>query len=144
MSIRILVLEHAPEGTAVDIFDSLADVVLYKEDIDRSGAVAAADRLRTEVRSTDALLAVTPEYNGTSPAALENAIDWTSRPVHKAARNAGASALDDVRLSVPRAGTRFATIHSAHDGEIAGTMPGILATLAAAVPARQELVQESA
>lgn len=166
-------VKHAPDGIAVDIFDSLADVVLYNEDIDRPGAVAAADRLRTEVRSTDALLVVTPEYNGTSPAALGNAIDWISRPygtgaitgkpvavigtsgghsggvrahedVRKAARIAGASVLDDVRLSVPRAGTRFATIHPADDGEIAGTMPGILATLAAAVPARQELVQESA
>ena len=28
----------------------------------------------------DAVLAVTPEYNGTMPAVLNNAIDWLSRP----------------------------------------------------------------
>jgi NAD(P)H-dependent FMN reductase len=32
------------------------------------------------VRAADRVLAVTPEYNGTMPAALNNAIDWLSRP----------------------------------------------------------------
>ena len=30
--------------------------------------------------AADAVLAVTPEYNGTMPAVLNNAIDWLSRP----------------------------------------------------------------
>ena len=46
----------APSGISVEIFDGLADVALYNEDIDRPGAVAAADRLRAEVQSADALL----------------------------------------------------------------------------------------
>ena len=54
-------------------FDGLADVALYNEDIDQPGVVAAADRLRAEVQSADALLLVTPEYNGTMSAALKNA-----------------------------------------------------------------------
>src|SRR5258705_4186019 len=70
----------APSGISVEIFEFLADVVLYNEDIDRLGAVSAADRLRAEVQSADALLLVTPEYNGTMSAALKNAIDWISRP----------------------------------------------------------------
>ena len=69
----------APSGISVEIFDGLADVALYNEDIDRRGAVAAADRLRAEVQCADALLLVTPEYNGTMSAALKNAIDWISR-----------------------------------------------------------------
>src|SRR5271157_900177 len=73
-------VRHAPDGIAVDIFDDLADVAFYNEDIDRPGAVAAADRLRADVESADALLLVTPEYNGTIPASLKNAIDWISRP----------------------------------------------------------------
>jgi NAD(P)H-dependent FMN reductase len=165
-------VKHAPDGVDVDIFDNLADVAFYNEDIDRPGAVAAADWLRVEVQSADALLLVTPEYNGTIPASLKNAIDWISRPygsgsisgkplavigatngryggvwahddTRKAARIAGAGVLDDVTLSVPWAATRFATIHPAHDDEIANAMPTILAALAAAVPNRRQLVPES-
>ena len=73
-------VKYAPDGVDVDIFDNLADVAFYNEDIDRPGAVAAADWLRVEVQSADALLLVTPEYNGSIPASLKNAIDWISRP----------------------------------------------------------------
>jgi NAD(P)H-dependent FMN reductase len=155
-------VKYAPDGIDVDIFDNLADVAFYNEDIDRPGAVAAADWLRVEVQSADALLLVTPEYNGTIPASLKNAIDWISRPhaagvisgkplavigvsngryggvwahddARKVAGIAGASVLDDVTLSVPDGATRFAKIHPAHDEEIAHTMPAILAALASAV-----------
>ncbi|MCW2664805.1 MAG: putative flavoprotein [Mycobacterium sp.] len=165
-------VKHAPDGIAVDIFDDLADVAFYNEDTDRPGAVSAADRLRADVESADALLLVTPEYNGTLPASLKNAIDWISRPyrsgaitgkpvavigtshgryggiwahddARKAARIAGARVLDDVKLSLPSTATRFATIHPADDDEIAEAMPTILATLAAAVPNRRQLVPES-
>jgi NAD(P)H-dependent FMN reductase len=70
----------APIDISVEIFEGLADVALYNEDIDQPGAVVAADRLRAEVQCADALLLVTPEYNGTMSAALKNAIDWISRP----------------------------------------------------------------
>ena len=73
-------VKYAPDGVDVDVFDNLADVAFYNEDIDRPGADAAADWLRVEVQSADALLLVTPEYNGTIPASLKNAIDWISRP----------------------------------------------------------------
>jgi len=155
-------VKYAPDGVAVDIFDNLADVPFYNEDIDRPGAVAGADWLRVEVQSADALLLVTPEYNGSIPASLKNAIDWISRPhgagvisgkplavigvshgrfggvwahddARKVASIAGASVLDDVTLSVPDGATRFATIHPAHDDEIADAMRTILAALAAAV-----------
>ena len=155
----------APTGSSVDIFDNLADVALYNEDIDQPGAVAAADRLRAEVEAADALLLVTPEHNGTMSAALKNAIDWISRPfgvgvisgkpvaviaashgqyggvwahddARKSARVAGANVLDDLKLSVPAAHTRFAGIHPVDDEEIAAMMPEILASLAAAVPSR--------
>ena len=155
-------VKYASNGVEVEIFDNLADVAFYDEDIDRPGAVAAADWLRVEVQSADALLLVTPEYNGSIPASLKNAIDWISRPhgagvisgkplavigvsngryggvwahddARKVARIAGANVLDDVTLSVPHGATRFATTHPAHDDEIAHALPSILATLAAAV-----------
>jgi NAD(P)H-dependent FMN reductase len=131
--------KYAPDDVDVDIFDDLADVAFYNEDIDRPGTVAA-DWLRVEVQTAEALLLVTPEYNGTIPATLKNTIDWISRPygagaisgkplavigvsngryggvwahddTRKAASIAGASVLDDVTLSVPHGTTRFATIH---------------------------------
>jgi hypothetical protein len=42
--------------------------------------------------------------------------------------------LDDLKLSVPAAGIRFAGVHPADDEEIAVTIPEILISLAAAVP----------
>jgi NAD(P)H-dependent FMN reductase len=155
----------APSGISVEIFDGLADVALYNEDIDQPGAVTAADMLRAEVQTADALLLVTPEYNGTMSTALKNAIDWISRPfgvgaisgkpvavigtshgqyggvwahddARKSARVAGANVLDDLKLSVPAAHTRFATIHPVDDEEIAVTVPEILNSLAAAVLSR--------
>jgi chromate reductase len=37
-------------------------------------------KLRAEVSAADALLFVTPEYNGGLPSAIKNAVDWVSRP----------------------------------------------------------------
>src|SRR3954468_22855536 len=157
----------APSGISVEIFYGLADVALYNEDIDQPGAVAAADMLRAEVQTADALLLVTPEYNGTMSAALKNAIDWISRPfgagvisgkpvavigtshgqygggwahddARKSARIAGANVLDDLKLSVPVAHIRFASVHPFDDEEIAVMMPEILTSLAAAVLRRDD------
>ena len=43
----------------------------------RRPSVAA---LRTAAADADAALVVTPEYNGSIPGVLKNAIDWLSRP----------------------------------------------------------------
>ena len=40
----------------------------------------SASALRGAVAQADAILVVTPEYNGSIPGALKNAIDWLSRP----------------------------------------------------------------
>lgn len=71
----------APEGVRIDIYDGLGEIPFYNEDLDVAGAVpAAAERLRGAVAEADAVLLVTPEYNGTLSAVLKNAIDWASRP----------------------------------------------------------------
>ena len=73
--------ERAPEGVTVDIIDGLGDLPFYNEDIDNAADVpASAARVRERVAAADRVLAVTPEYNGTMPAVLNNAIDWLSRP----------------------------------------------------------------
>ena len=72
---------QAPEGVTVDIVDGLGDIPFYNEDIDNPQQIpAAAAAVRDRVAAADRVLAVTPEYNGTMPAVLNNAIDWLSRP----------------------------------------------------------------
>jgi NAD(P)H-dependent FMN reductase len=72
--------DQAPEGVVVEIADGLHELPFYNEDLDAEGAPAAAEALRAQVAGAHAVLAVTPEYNGTMPAVLNNAIDWLSRP----------------------------------------------------------------
>lgn len=70
----------APAGVTIEIVDGLGEVPFYNEDIDGETAPEAATRLRETVDAADRVLVVTPEYNGTMPAVLNNAIDWLSRP----------------------------------------------------------------
>lgn len=73
--------ELAPEGVRIDVVDGLDQVPFYNEDIDTPELTPpAAVALRERVAAADRVLAVTPEYNGTMPAVLNNAIDWLSRP----------------------------------------------------------------
>jgi NAD(P)H-dependent FMN reductase len=71
---------EAPAGVTVEIATGLADLPFYNEEIDGESVPAAAQALRDQVARADRVLAVTPEYNGTMPAVLNNAIDWLSRP----------------------------------------------------------------
>jgi NAD(P)H-dependent FMN reductase len=76
-----LAAEAAPDGVAVTIFEGLGDLPFYNEDIDNDGDVpAAVTALRAVAAEADATLVVTPEYNGSIPAVIKNAIDWLSRP----------------------------------------------------------------
>ncbi len=84
-SLNRSIAEHlraeAPAGVVVEIAENLAALPFYNEDLDNGTDVPAAARaLREQVGAADRVLAVTPEYNGTMPAVLNNAIDWLSRP----------------------------------------------------------------
>lgn len=69
----------APEHLTFRIVE-IGDLPLYDEDVEASGAPASWTRLREELRQSDAVLFVTPEYNRSVPGALKNAIDVGSRP----------------------------------------------------------------
>ena len=56
-----------------------ADLPLYNRDLDADYPQVAL-ALKEAVRSADAVLFVTPEYNRSIPGPLKNAIDWGSRP----------------------------------------------------------------
>lgn len=71
---------EAPDGVVIDIVDGLADVPFYNEDLDGDDVPVAAAALRQRIASADRVLVVTPEYNATMPAVVNNAIDWLSRP----------------------------------------------------------------
>jgi NAD(P)H-dependent FMN reductase len=76
-----LLRDQAPAGVTLDLVDGLAELPFYNEDIDTADRIpAGAAALRARVAGADRVLAVTPEYNGTMPAVLNNAIDWLSRP----------------------------------------------------------------
>ena len=70
----------APEGVELRIAENLDQLPFYNEDLDGANAPAAAVALRQQVAESDRLLVVTPEYNATIPAVINNAIDWLSRP----------------------------------------------------------------
>jgi chromate reductase len=72
--------ELAPAGVEVELYDGLGLVPPYDEDTDGEDAPAAVIDLRARIADADALLFVTPEYNGSIPGVLKNAIDWASRP----------------------------------------------------------------
>jgi NAD(P)H-dependent FMN reductase len=152
-------LELAPEGLDLTIFDGLADLPFYNEDIDVEGSVpAAAVAFREAVAAADAVLMITPEHNGTIPAVLKNAIDWSSRPFggssisakpvavvgaafgqyggvwsHDEARKAlgiaGARVLDDIRMAIPGSMTRFVEVHPRDDEEVTTQLRTVLADL---------------
>jgi chromate reductase, NAD(P)H dehydrogenase (quinone) len=76
-----------PVGVEVDILDPalIADLPLYDQDLEDEGAPASVDLLRDAWAGSDAILFATPEYNGSVPGGLKNAIDWASRPKFESA-----------------------------------------------------------
>lgn len=80
-----LAVESAPEGVTLQVFDRLGELPFYNEDIDNSDhenddALEPVRALREAAAAAGAALVVTPEYNGSIPGVLKNAIDWLSRP----------------------------------------------------------------
>ncbi|WP_367038992.1 NAD(P)H-dependent oxidoreductase [Streptomyces sp. Je 1-332] len=152
-------VKHAPAGADIEVFEGLADLPFYNEDIDVEGSVpAAALRLREVAGGSDAFLLFSPEYNGTMPAVLKNAIDWLSRPfgagaisgkpvavvgtafgqyggvwaqdeARKAAGLAGGVVVEEAKLSIPASLTRFAETHPADDTEVVTALTEIVARL---------------
>ncbi|MEV1080214.1 NAD(P)H-dependent oxidoreductase [Streptomyces sp. NPDC050211] len=149
----------APEGADIHLFEGLAEIPFYNEDIDVEGSVPApAAKLREAAQAADGFLLFSPEYNGTIPAVLKNAIDWLSRPygagaitdkpvavvgtafgqyggvwaqdeARKAVGIAGGKVLEDVKLSIPGSVTRFAETHPADDAEVAADLAEVVARL---------------
>jgi NAD(P)H-dependent FMN reductase len=155
----------APDGVTVTIFEGLGEVPFYNEEIDDAmtadaPALAPVAALRAAAADADAALVVTPEYNGSIPAVVKNAVDWLSRPfgdgalkdkplaviggsmgqyggvwAHDETRKtfgiAGARVIESIKLSVP-----FRTLDGkapAEDAELSANVRDVVGKLAAEV-----------
>ncbi|MGB3484917.1 MAG: NADPH-dependent FMN reductase [Mycobacterium sp.] len=113
-------IANPPEDVRLSLFDRLGDLPFYNEDLDVEPAPEPVAALRAAAADVDATLIVTPEYNGSIPGVLKNAIDWLSRPYGNGALNGkpvavigaalgqygGVWAHDETRKSVGIAGLR--------------------------------------
>ena len=72
--------ETLPPGWEPEVYDGLAGLPHYSEDLDTESPPKAVRELREAIAGADALLVATPEYNASIPGVLKNAIDWASRP----------------------------------------------------------------
>ena len=75
-----LAAEELPEGVELVVFDGLAEIPAFDEDLEDL-APDAVDALKVAIAEADGILIATPEYNGSIPGALKNALDWVSRPI---------------------------------------------------------------
>jgi chromate reductase len=93
--------ERLPAGAELVEFERLREIPPYDEDVEAAASLAevgpgggvaatgldAVRGLRAAVRSADAVLIATPEYNHSIPGQLKNALDWASRPAGQSALN---------------------------------------------------------
>jgi NAD(P)H-dependent FMN reductase len=155
-----LAVESAPDGVGVRLFDRLGELPFYNEDIDDEDVAEPVTALRAAAAEADAALVVTPEYNGSIPGVLKNAIDWLSRPygdgalkdkplavvgaalgqyggvwAHDETRKsfgiAGPRVVEDVRLSVQT--TTFDGKHPRENAVVAENVRNVVGKLAAEV-----------
>jgi chromate reductase len=141
-----------PAGAQVELWEGIGDLPIYDQDLE-ADVPESVRRLREEWSSADAILFATPEYNGSVPGGLKNAVDWASRPTTDAAlRNqtvavVGASqgqfgalwAQQDLRRILGIAGARVVgepvPVSRAHEGFDESAIDGIRDALEALVQA---------
>jgi chromate reductase len=70
--------ELLPPNVLLDIFD-LEGIPPYNQDFEQQPPQRVRD-FKAGIKTADALLIATPEYNYSMPGVLKNAIDWGSRP----------------------------------------------------------------
>jgi chromate reductase len=156
--------QELPADAELEIWTGLESVPPFSEDAESAPAPAAVADLRSAIDAADALLIATPEYNGSIPGQLKNALDWASRPRGAAALqdkpagvtgaspspNGAAWAQSDLRrilniaganvaateLPVPRAYQQFDAQGRLADTALRGRLAALAAELIALIPAR--------
>jgi chromate reductase len=100
-------VQLAPQDAAVEVFE-LDGIPGFNQDEEKNPPAKVAE-LKQRVRSADAILLVTPEYNYSVPGVLKNAIDWASRPYGDSAWNGKPVAI--MGASIGTFGTARAQYH---------------------------------
>jgi chromate reductase len=81
-SLNTQLLRHVGEellaGIDFELFEDLAELPPYDQDVEDAPPLAVSE-LSKRVAAADAVLFATPEYNGSIPGQLKNAVDWLSR-----------------------------------------------------------------
>jgi len=123
----------APEGVEVVLWDGVRDLPLYDQDLDSEPLPEPVLRLREDWAAADAILFATPEYNGSVPGVLKNAVDWASRPK-------GGAALQNKDVAVIGASTgQFGAMWAQADlRKILGVAGARVAPVELAVPRAHE------
>jgi chromate reductase len=75
-----LAAEELPEGVELELYEDLASIPPFDQDLVEI-APDEVERLKEAVAASDAILVATPEFNGSIPGQLKNAVDWVSRPL---------------------------------------------------------------
>jgi chromate reductase len=75
-----LAAEELPDGVELEVYGELAEIPPFDHDL-VDLAPDSVERLKDAIASSDGLLVATPEYNGSVPGQLKNALDWVSRPL---------------------------------------------------------------
>jgi chromate reductase len=70
--------EVVPDDATLEIFD-LEGIPPFNQDLELQPPDKVKE-FKAKIRSADAILIATPEYNYSIPGVLKNAIDWASRP----------------------------------------------------------------
>jgi chromate reductase len=74
---------HALTPFAAELTQASIRLPLYDADLEDPSALSLVDGFKQAVRTADAVLIATPEYNFGPPGPLKNAIDWASRPAYR-------------------------------------------------------------
>jgi chromate reductase, NAD(P)H dehydrogenase (quinone) len=140
----------APDGVELELWEGIGELPIYDQDLE-DDVPDSVRRLREDWGSADAILFATPEYNGSVPGGLKNAVDWASRPkgeaplLNKTVAIVGAStgqfgalwAQQDLRRILGIAGARVVEgelpVPRAHEGFDDAVLDGLGAKLEALV-----------
>jgi chromate reductase, NAD(P)H dehydrogenase (quinone) len=79
--------ERLPAGAELVLYEGLAEIPPYDEDVEMGGVPEPVRDLQEAIRGADAVLIATPEYNHSIPGQLKNALDWASRPAGESSLN---------------------------------------------------------
>lgn len=70
--------ELLPDEARLEVFD-LTGIPIFNQDLETKMPSVVLD-FKNKIKTSDAILIATPEYNHSIPGVLKNAIDWASRP----------------------------------------------------------------